>query len=163
MMNKEYLHELFKYDDGLIWTKVTKYNPHLLDTFAGNLHAASGYYRVRIDGMLYRLHRIVWVYHNGDIPSGKFVDHIDGDKSNNRIENLRLANYSQNQHNRKLCSTNTSGVKGVYWDKKKKKWRGRLEAMGKKIHVGYFDTLEEAEAAMTIARNKLHGEFARHK
>ena len=162
-MNKEQLHELFKYDDGLVWIKVTKHNSHLLGEIAGSLHTISGYYRVRINGMLHRLHRLVWIYHYGDIPNGMFVDHIDGDKSNNRIENLRLATYSQNQHNRKICSTNTSGVKGVYWDKSKKKWRGRIEDMGKKLHVGYFHTIEEAETAMIIARNNLHGDFARHE
>ena len=92
-----------------------------------------------------------------------FVDHIDGDKTNNRIENLRLANASQNQYNRKICLKNTSGVKGVHWRNDSKKWTARFESMGKKINLGCFKTLEEAEAAVIAARNNLHGDFARHE
>jgi len=161
-MNKEQLQELFKYDDGLIWIKVSKYNTRHLGKFAGSLQK-NGYYRVRINGVIYQLHRMVWIYHNGDISNGMMIDHIDGDKSNNRIENLRLATNSQNQYNRKICSKNTSGVKGVHWRNDTNKWTARFENMGKKINLGCFIVLEEAEAAIIAARNNLHGEFARHE
>jgi hypothetical protein len=158
-ISHDYVLSAFDYQDGNLIRKSGRVNE--IGQIAGCVHKGTGYIHVKIKAKAHKAHRLVFLYHHGYLP--EFVDHIDGDKSNNRIENLRLATYSQNQHNRKLCSTNTSGVKGVYWDKRKKKWRGRIESMGKKIHVGYWDTLEEAEAAMTIARNKLHGEFARHE
>jgi hypothetical protein len=91
------------------------------------------------------------------------IDHIDGNSSNNRIENLRGVTGSQNQWNRKKSVNNTSGIKGINWDKQKSKWVSRVMVNYKSIFLGRFDTLEEATVAVENAREKYHGEFARHK
>ena len=164
--SQERLRELFEYRDNntqpFLWNKNHRNNIKIGDV-AGGIHAASGYYRVAINKKQYKLHRLVWIYHNGDIPNGMFVDHIDGDPSNNRIENLRLATNEQNLRNSKISPKNTSGVKGVSWDKSRKKWKAQIRTNYKIKSVGRFDTIEEAEAAIIIARNNLHGDFARHE
>lgn len=93
-------------------------------------------------------------------PDG-FVDHVNGDRLDNRRRNLRLASNAQNQHNAKLSSRNKSGFKGVSWDRGS--WRGYVCANGKNHLVGRFETAEEADAAVRAARVALHGEFARHR
>ena len=98
--------------------------------------------------------------HKGYLP--KIIDHINGDKLDNRIENLRSATVGQNQHNRKTNTNNTSGYKGVCWDKAMKKWRARIKLEDKSIHLGYFTNAEEADKVVRAAREELHGSFANH-
>ena len=102
------------------------------------------------------------MYH-GHIDDTMQIDHIDGNPVNNRIENLRLVTRSQNQHNQKIPKNNTSGVKGVGWNKAKMKFKANLMKNNKNIHLGFYDTKEAAEKAITEAREKIHGEYARHK
>jgi hypothetical protein len=87
----------------------------------------------------------------------------NGNNSNNNIENLRPATVPQNQWNRKLDSSNTSGIKGVCWDKNTNKWISYVRKHGKNVYLGRFDTIQEAEKAVKIGRTTLHGEFARHE
>ena len=109
----------------------------------------------RIDGKYCSHHSCVWVYFNGDIPEGMEVDHINRDSKDDRIENLRLADFSQNRgFNRTLRSDNTSGYRGV--TKKGSKWRAQIN----NIRLGSFSTPEEASAAYQKAAAELHGEFA---
>lgn len=89
------------------------------------------------------------------------VDHINLDPLCNTVENLRLANGSQNQANQSRRKDNSSGFKGVYWDKRGEKWVARVCLNGKAIYLGSFDTPEEAHAAYCVAAGKYHGEFAR--
>ena len=98
--------------------------------------------------------------HKGYLP--KTIDHINGDKLDNRIENLRAATVGQNQHNRKTNANNTSGYKGVSWNKGCNKWLSQIKLEGKRIHLGYFDNLEEAAEVVRKAREELHGDFAHH-
>ena len=98
---------------------------------------------------------------NGYLP--KFIDHIDCNPSNNKIENLREATFSQNQHNTKKRITNTSGVKNVHWYKPLKKWMVYIMINKKRKHLGYFNNIELAELVAQEARNKYHGKYARHK
>ena len=164
--SQEQLHELFTFRDHesqpFIWN-ITVSNRAKIGNVAGTLDVNNNYYIIKIDKIRYRLHRLVWIYHNGDIPNGMIVDHVDGNSLNNQIENLRLATQSQNQHNRKIPLTNTSGVKGVFWYKRNKKWAAQITINNKIKFIGRFDTIEEAEAAVIAARNNLHGEFARHE
>jgi hypothetical protein len=92
------------------------------------------------------------------------IDHINGDRLDNRIENLRTATYSQNSANAKRHSRNTSGLKGASKRFKNGKWTGRWQAsityQRKQINLGYFDTKEEAHAAYLEAARRLQGEFA---
>lgn len=89
------------------------------------------------------------------------VDHRDGDGLNNRRENLRLATASENQRNQHRDRTNTSGFKGACWDKSVNRWKATIKVNRKCIHLGRFDTPEEAHAAYCAAAIKYHGEFAR--
>ena len=121
------------------------------------VHARS----VEIDHKSYSVHRLVWLMHHGVLP--EFLDHINGNKLDNRIENLRPATKSQNNQNKRLYSNNTSGVKGVCWHKRIKKWQVNVRVNGKQKSFGFFDDIELAELVASEARNKLHGQFARHQ
>lgn len=115
---------------------------------------------VRILGRAYSVHRIVWEMHNGAIPSGMFIDHIDGDPFNNRLCNLRLATPIQNANNRALNKRNTSGKHGVSWDNKSNKWRAQMNRDGKRMVIGWFEDLEDAAEAYSASLKELHGEFS---
>jgi hypothetical protein len=91
-----------------------------------------------------------------------FIDHIDGDRANNKIENLRLCDKTQNARNRKRCKRNTTGVKGVRIRSDSGKYEARICAGTKRIVLGSFDNLELAELVMFMAREKYHGAFANH-
>jgi hypothetical protein len=79
-----------------------------------------------------------------------------------RTQNLRPATKAQNQWNRKLCTRNTSGVKGVHFEAQTQRWRAEIWVNNKHLRLGRFDTIDEAAAAVTAARVQLHGEFANH-
>jgi len=120
----------------------------------------SKYKKVYIDGKYDREHRIVWKTHFGKIPVGMDVDHINQDKSDNRIENLRLGTRSQNKSNSKKHKDNRSGFKGVTYYKRYNKWMAQISHNYKKITIGYFDTPQEAHAAYKKKAIELFGEFA---
>lgn len=88
------------------------------------------------------------------------IDHENNIRDDNRWCNLRPATSNQNRHNALIREDNTSGVKGVDWDKRRNKWRVRVKAFDKRHHVGYFTDIAEAEAAAIQKRNELHGEFS---
>jgi hypothetical protein len=89
------------------------------------------------------------------------VDHKNGNSLDNRKCNLRIATHGQNTKNAKLNKRSTSGHKGVTWHKPGNKWRAQIQNNGKKMHLGYFNTKEEAAKAYNIAALELFGEFAR--
>lgn len=111
-----------------------------------------------IDGKQRYAHRLAFFLMTGSWPKGH-VDHINGVKTDNRWCNLREANMAQNNANEGLRSTNTSGLKGVSWHKKARKWRAYIGATGE--HLGLFDTREDAHAAYLAEADKRYGEFAR--
>lgn len=130
-------------------------------TEIGNL---AGYYKdfkytqICIEGTLYYAHRLVWLYMYGYMP--KYVDHINKNKSDNRLCNLREATNQQNAFNSKKPSNNTSGIKGVMWNKYAKKWHVQLCFNKKKKHIGYYADFFEACCISIKTRNLMHGEFA---
>ncbi len=105
-------------------------------------------------------HRAVWAVHSGRWPENQ-IDHINGDKTDNRIANLREATHAENLQNSRRPSRNTSGFKGVCFDRSRGKWMARIHADGRDRMLGRFDTPEEAHAAYRAAAEKHHGEFAR--
>lgn len=92
---------------------------------------------------------------------GQVIDHIDGNPSNNRKSNLRICTVSENGFNRSKQKNNTSGVKGVSWDKKSQKWLAQIMSNCKQYRIGLFDTIKEASDAYDAKAIELHGEFAR--
>lgn len=166
IITQKYLQEIFDYKDGnLLWKNKTvdsigRSKNHLNGQIAGTLEK-HGYLRVRVNNKNYLIHRLIFMYHYGYFPIQ--VDHIDGNTLNNHIENLRQATNAQNCKNSKLSINNKSGVKGVSWHKASRKWMAHLQTVEKRHFIGYFNELDKAKIAIIEARNKLHGEFARHK
>jgi hypothetical protein len=119
---------------------------------------ANTYTTIAIDKERYLAHRLAWLYQTGQWPS-KFIDHIDGDKSNNRWSNLREASASENKCNIKARSDNQLGLKGV--SPCGNKYRAVIHWQGKQINLGVFGTSEEAYEVYKIASKQYHGEFGR--
>jgi hypothetical protein len=109
---------------------------------------------------LFRVHRIVYALATNTNIDNEFVDHVDGNKSNNKISNLRLATNQQNCCNKQAQLKSTSAYKGVSWDKKCKKWRAQICINYKKIHLGTFEKETDAAIAYNQAAKKHHNSFA---
>lgn len=156
------LNDLFEYRDGeLYWKrKPSKYGNIKVGDKAGSTHSI-GYRIVQLNGRKYKAHRIIFFMHHGYVPEE--IDHIDGDPSNNKVENLRAATHTQNMFNKKTYVNSISGVKGVSWHKAAKKWYVQIRSNQKHLFQGLFNDLELAELVAIEARNKYHGQFARHK
>lgn len=154
------LQEVFVFDPetGILRNRITRHNKAKLGDVAG-MPNSNGYLLVRVDRSVLRVHRIAWMLHYGSDADGD-IDHINGDRSDNRIENLRQATRSENLWNRGATKINTSGAKGVSWDKRRRKWRSRIGVNYKKIVLGYFQTVAEAAEAYRNGAEKYHGAFA---
>lgn len=94
-------------------------------------------------------------------PKGIIVDHINGDGLDNRRENLRFATNSENMQNSRLQKNNTSGYKGVYWDRGRNKWIVRIKVNGRRLNLGYFDDPKEAALVYDRGAMEHFGEFAK--
>ena len=125
---------------------------------AGTTHV-KGYRQIRIDGILYMAHRVAWMMTYGCWPAGQ-LDHINGDKADNRITNLREATNGQNKANTFKAQKNSiSGIKGVHqW--RSDRWTAQIRADGKRYYLGSFKTPEEARMAYADAAARYFGEFA---
>lgn len=119
-----------------------------------------GYSYVCVDRMSYLAHRLAWIYMTGVVPA--YLDHINGMKSDNRIENLRIATQWQNQLNHSRSLRNTNGIKGVCWSTRNKRWIAQSRMNSKSNWLGSFMTKDEAEAAVKAFRELHHGEFINH-
>lgn len=104
-------------------------------------------------------HRAAWLLHYGSWPEHE-IDHIDGNRSNNAISNLRPATHTQNQWNKRICARNKSGYRGVHFMKANGKFRAQIVTNGVRRHVGLFDTAEQAHAAYIAAAASQRGEYA---
>jgi hypothetical protein len=122
----------------------------------------NGYCGILINKKEYKQHRLAWFYVYGEWPDGD-IDHINGDRTDNRIANLRPATDALNTLNKSWESCNRAGFRGVSWHKterSKGKWRVRITANGVRKSIGNFDSLEEAISARICAENEFYGEFA---
>ena len=144
---------VFDYKDGMLFRKNNRKQKNGGKT-------KEGYLTIGLNGKNYFMHRLIYLFFHGYLP--EIVDHIDGNKANNRIENLRPANSSTNGYNAKLSKKNTSGIKGVAWHKKSKKWKASININKKYLYLGTFDTKEDAKEIVDKYRNEHHKEFARH-
>lgn len=117
-----------------------------------------GYLRFCFNGRSVGAHRLAWRIVHGRDPDGE-IDHLNGDPSDNRIANLRVADRSGQMQNAKTPSTNTSGYRGVSWCAYKKKWRAQLWKDQKNYKLGWFDSPIEAHQAYLKAKSSLHEYF----
>lgn len=119
-----------------------------------------GYRVLSIANVAYKAHRLAWLYVHGEWPVGH-LDHRNGIKNDNRLDNLRIAARLGNATNRGKFKNNTSGYKGVSYCKRSLKWSAHVQADKQQRHLGYFSTPEEAYAAYCAAAQQLHGEYFR--
>lgn len=157
-MTKDLLHSLFEYRDGVLFWKIKPSQRTNIGDVAGGDHG-NGHFKVRVNGKKTYVHRVVFMMHHGFVP--KYIDHIDGNPSNNRVENLRAATHSENIMNKKLQSNNSTGVRGVHYCKKLQKFRAEITVDRKKIPLGLFSDIDEASRVYADASKKYHGEFSR--
>lgn len=119
-----------------------------------------GYIQISLNNKRYMAHRLAWLHVHGENPERE-VDHKNGVKCDNRIQNLRQATRSQNQANMPANTRNKLGVKGVHWNATISKYQATIQKQGQKIHLGVFDSLSEASEAYKRAAHQNYGEFAR--
>lgn len=142
MENYEAIASLVDYVDGRLICKRT-------GNYRDTTIQSSGYAACKgtVGGIVYRslAHRVIWYIHHGLIPKGKEIDHIDRNKLNNDITNLRLVTRSQNCHN--------MDTSGVYLDKRNNSWYSCISHNGKQRRIGTFDSPEQARAAYLKAKS----------
>lgn len=164
-------HEYFTYDAGtgdLIWKErpmahfrneadFKRWNTRWAGKVSGNINA-HGYRVCRVGGKNYRYARIIWEMHHGPIPDGMQIDHINGNRSDDRIVNHRCCTESQNYVNKLRHSRTSSGLKGVYANKGG--WCSKIKAHGKMLHLGTYGTKAEAAVVFAKASLRYHGKFS---
>ena len=121
----------------------------------GHEPTCNGYGRVGIDGKKYSTHRLIWLLVYGEWPEND-IDHIDRDRMNNRLENLRAVTRTENNHNHGVHKNNSSGYPGVSLFKRDKKYRAQIRINGKCISLGLYITAEEAFTAHMLAKIQCH-------
>ena len=136
----------FYYENGHLFRKIATGPTTRVGEKVGGLDD-KGYITVRCNNTKFKAHRIIWEMHFGKIPENYEIDHIDRNKTNNNLENLRLATRSQNVRNISITSKNKSGYKGVSWNKQVSKWVVQIRQNKIKKHIGYFDNVIEAAKA----------------
>ena len=120
-----------------------------------------GYKRAQINHIRYKAHDLAWLYMTGSFPEN-IIDHKDCNPENLQWDNLREATQQQNCANRSMSKNNTSGAKGVTWNKKERRWYARVGVEGKRVTVGTFEDFFSAAASVRKFREKAHGAFANH-
>jgi hypothetical protein len=161
-LTAERLRELLHYNPETgIFTRIAPVYGCRIGDAAGSL-TKKGYIEIGIDNKVYYAHRLAWLYMTGEWPP-HYVDHREFQKADNRWDTLRNAPPSESQFNRRKQHNNTSGYKGMHrHTRDKTKWVARIGVRGKQIHIGWYDSPEEAAAAYKAAAIKYHGEFAHY-
>lgn len=173
-MNKGYLLECLRYNHKtgeLIWRKRPRHhfknnqafgawNTKFSGMVAGN--EQHGYIKIKLDGKTYSAHRLAWLYTKGCWP--RVIDHIDGDKSNNRIENLRDVSFQENMLNKRRSTRNKTGLSGVHWATNEGRWKAQIARGKDRRFLGTFDCFLSACCARKRAEKLLgfhenHGNY----
>jgi len=154
MITQERLKELFHYNPktGIFSRKVSNSNRVHVGDISGSL-GSKGYLRIRIDYKEYLAHRLAWFYVNGHWPEHE-IDHINHNRSDNRINNLREVTHRENCKNMPIPRNNNSGYVGVRWHKLGKKWEAHITIENKQIYLGLFINMEDAIASRKQAEIK---------
>ncbi len=158
-ISQDLLKEHLSYDPetGVIRRKVKTINSTSIGAPVIGRPSAYGYLRINLLGNRWLQHRLAWIYVYGDIPEhGYEIDHINQNKMDNRICNLRLVTRSANVQNKGKQSNNKCGVKNVWKRKDTGKWTALIAVDKKRIRLGCFDSLELAAAAAELAREQYH-------
>lgn len=111
-----------------------------------------GYFRSMIYGRFYPAHRVIWAMQHDEWPDQ--VDHINGDRQDNRLVNLRHVSHSENMQNKRIYSNNTSGHVGVFFNEQRRKWQAHIRTDGKRVHLGMFASREDAIIARQEASER---------
>lgn len=167
-----YVRQCFRYDSGkLYWIERPlhhfathqahdSFNKNWAGKEAGCVLRLKGGHRwkICIGGVKYTRYNLVWLMHHNSVPG--LLDHENRNPTDDRIENLRPATNSQNSANCRIGKNNTSGVKGVSWHIRDRKWRAAIIVNGKNIHLGYFDSADAAHQAYCAAAKNHFGDYA---
>lgn len=161
ILSQERLKALLRYDQrtGVFSRFIITDPQHRIGEAVGRSHG-DGYLKAHIDGAVYRMHRLAWLYMTGEWPDGE-VDHINGVRSDNRWVNLRDVTRSGNAHNQRKPHRNGStgflGVRALRHHRPgPKRFTAVIAVSGKRKHLGVFDTPEQAHAAYVAAKRRLH-------
>jgi hypothetical protein len=156
------VHQLFNYDEttGIFTHKINKCKAKA-GSVAGGKHPSTNAIYLRVNGKKELAHRIAWLYHFGELPNGD-IDHINHDRSDNRIENLRVVDHSINMKNKSKYKNNKYGCTGVSMDKRVGRYRAYLSEDGKQTGLGYYENYEDAVNARLAAIKTREAFHANH-
>ena len=155
-LTAERLRELLDYnpETGALTNKVTRsYRAEAGDESGWIDHM--GYRRMKIFGRTYAAHRLAWLHVYGKYPDDQ-LDHINGNRSDNRLANLRPCTQGQNNQNLGRTKANKSGVMGVSWKARNRKWCAQIKYQGVVHHLGLFQSIEKARGARLAAKQAMH-------
>lgn len=160
----ERLKEILNYDpeSGKFTWKINRKGPGKAGVAAGK-RRESGYVVIGIDGSSLSAHRVAWIMMHGFLSKNMTIDHINRDKADNRIINLRVCGLSDNSFNKPVYKNNKCGLKGVYFDESRRgdeKWRAQIYVNKKRISLGVFLTKEEAFENYKAASIKYHNKYS---
>jgi hypothetical protein len=160
-LTQEYLQSILDYnkETGDFTWKVAKGRNSRVGKIAGSSHNG-GYKTIRIDKKLYLEHRLAWLYVYGEFPK-QDIDHKNGVRTDNRLDNLRACTRSQNLCNKINKVNSKSKISNVHWNKQNNKWIVNIYYQGKQKRIGTFEDIELAELVAIEARLTYHGEFAK--
>lgn len=157
------LQEIFNYDakSGFLYRKINTSSRGRIGK-CGHLDKSQGYHNVYVDSTRYKTHRIIWKLYYGEFDENLEIDHINGNRSDNRIVNLQAKTLQENQKNRKISINNKSGVIGVSYNKRQKVWQARIGHNNKDIHLGFYLKKKDAvkarkEAEILYGYHQNHG------
>ena len=167
MLTADRLRELLEYDpDSGLWVWIGRDNNRCPPGKIAGTVDKKGYVVIQVDGRFYKAHRLAWLYMIDVWPKNQ-IDHINLVKADNRWVNLREATRSQNGANRLAPINNTSGFKGVVWNKTAKKWEAAgyatIFGVKKRFYLGVYPTKEEASEVYRAWAKETYGEFAREQ
>lgn len=155
MITQSFLKSILNYnpDTGIFTWKIKPAQCVKIGDVAGYIDKSTGYISIGINKKLYRAHRLAWLYIHGEFPIEE-IDHINHDRSDNRIDNLRAVSHKDNGKNVSKRKDNTSGHLGIYWDKRRNKWHTQIKVKNKVIYLGLFTDIIEAIAVRKKAEIK---------